>query len=174
MFVVKDDFFKPDISNFIAKGTDAYLWRYWTAVNHDRTNNRSFVSFLWLDSSSSESNFFYVLWTMIQKEFPNLQNCYCWRIIANGQVRGQNINWHTDHGENTALFFPIAWDPDWGGSTYFKIGDAETEVEFKQNRLVVFDSNILHYGSGPTVDNVLRVSIAFNLRQRSTDFGQKN
>ena len=101
---------------------------------------------------------------MIHKDIAFVAGCHCWRIIANGQVKGQNGNWHTDHGDKTVLYFPIEWTPEWGGSTYFKMGDSETEVQYKQNRLVVFKSDILHYGSCPTVDNLLRVSIAFNLR----------
>jgi hypothetical protein len=167
MFVVKDEFFKPDVSSFIAKGTEVYLWRYWRTVPDDTANNRSFVSFLW--TQPSENNFFYMLWTMIQKEFSSLRDYYCWRIIANGQVRGQNIKWHTDHGDKTVLYFPIEWNPDWGGSTYFKIDNCENEIHYKQNRLVVFDSDTVHRNSGPKVDNILRVSIAFNLRLKATD-----
>jgi hypothetical protein len=162
MFVVKDDFFKADLCNLIAKGTEAYQWRYWRAVVDDSSDRRSFVNLLW--TNSSENNFFYMLWKLIQKEFPNLQECYCYRIIANGQVKGQNIEWHTDHGDKTALYYPTEWKPEWGGSTYFKIADAQQEIQYKQNRIVIFDANTLHYGSCPTVDNILRVSIAFNLR----------
>lgn len=167
MLVVKDDFFSPDVSSFIAKGTEVYLWRYWRTVSDDSGNNKSFVSFLW--EQSCDKNFFYILWTMIQKEFPALRHCYCWRIIANGQVRGQNIKWHTDHGDKTALYFPTTWNLDWGGSTYFKSSNFETEVQYKQNRLVVFDADTLHRNSGPAADNILRVSIAFNLRLEPTD-----
>jgi 2OG-Fe(II) oxygenase superfamily len=162
MIVVKDDFFKSDLSNLIARGTEAYQWCYWCAVPDDATNNKSFVSFLW--SEASQDNFFRMLWKLIQKEFIGLRDCDCYRIIANGQVKGQNINWHTDHGDKTALYFPVAWDPKWGGSTYFKIDDTQKEIQYRQNRLVLFNSDISHCGSGPTVDNILRISIAFNLR----------
>jgi hypothetical protein len=165
--VVKDGFFKADLSNLIAKGTEVYQWRYWRAVMDDVADRRTFVSFLW--NHSSESNFFHMLWKLIQKGFPSLQDCYCYRIIANGQVKGQDIDWHTDHGDRTVLYFPIAWNPEWGGSTYFRIGDSEKEVQYKQNRLLIFNSNILHRGSGPTVENILRVSIAFNSCLKTTD-----
>src|SRR5262249_38593670 len=163
MIVVKDDFFKVDLCNLIAKGTEAYQWRYWRAVMDDPTDRRTFVSSLWSDASSKD-NFFHILWRMIQKDFPSLQECDCYRIIANGQVTGQNIDWHTDHGDRTALYYPIAWKPEWGGSTYFKIGGEEKEIQYRQNRLVVFDAGISHYGCSPSVDNMLRISIAFNLR----------
>ena len=95
---------------------------------------------------------------------PFVEDCYCWRIIANGQVKGQDGNWHTDHGDKTVLYFPLQWVPEWGGSTYFKIDDVETQIQYKQNRLLAFRSDILHCGSAPAVDNILRISIAFNLR----------
>jgi len=161
--IVKDNFFKADLSNLIVRAVDACQWSY----NHksDMNNpahNKFFVSYLW--THSSEDNFFHMLWKLIHKQVPSVQDYYCWRIIANGQVKGQNGNWHADHGDKTVLYFPIEWAPQWGGSTHFKIGDSATEIQNKQNRILIFDSNIPHYGSGPTVDNILRISIAFNLR----------
>jgi hypothetical protein len=125
MLVVKDDFFEADLCNLIAKGTETYQWRYWRAVPDDHDIGKSFVNFLW--DSSSEGNLFYMLWKLVYRGFTNLREYDCYRIIANGQVKGQNIGWHTDHGVATALYYPIAWKPDWGGSTYFKIGDAKRE-----------------------------------------------
>jgi hypothetical protein len=165
MTLVQDGFFKTDLCNLIAKGTEDYQWRYWRAVTDDPANGKSFVSILW-DSSSEGNNFFHMLWKLIQKEFPNLQECCCYRIIANGQVKGQNIDWHTDHGDKTALYYPLQWKSDWGGSTYFRMDDTEEEIQYKQNRLVIFDAGISHYGCGPAIDNVIRVSIAFNLRRK--------
>src|SRR5262245_35350406 len=162
MIVVKDDFFKADLCNLIAKGTEAYQWRYWRAVADDPADRKTFVNILWTDSS--ENNFFYMLWKLVQKEFPSLHPYSCYRIIANGQVKGQNIDWHRDHGDKTALYYPIAWKPEWGGSTNFKIGGVEREIQYKQNRLVIFDANVFHYGCCPVVENILRISIAFNLR----------
>jgi hypothetical protein len=162
MLEVRDNLFKADLCNLIAKGTEIYQWRYWRAVYDDAADKRTFVSFLWVDSS--ETNFFHILWKLIQKEIPALQECNCFRIIANGQVKGQNIDWHTDHGDKTAVYFPMAWKPEWGGSTYFKVGDAKQEIKYQQNRIVIFDASVFHYASCPIVENVLRVSIAFNLR----------
>jgi hypothetical protein len=162
MIVVKDDFFKADLCNLIAKGTEAYQWRYWRAIMDDPADRRLFVNFLW--TNSLESNFFHMLWKLIQKDFPSLQECYCYRIIANGQVKGQNIDWHTDHGHKTVLYYPLAWKPEWGGSTYFKIDGEQQEIQYKQNRIVTFNASISHSASCPAADNILRISIAFNLR----------
>jgi hypothetical protein len=162
MLIIKEHVFKADLCNLIAKGTQAYQWFY----NHksdveNPTHNKFFVSHLW--NEDTPANFFYILWRMIKKDIPFVGDCDCCRIIANGQVKGQNGNWHIDHGDKTVLYFPLAWTPEWGGSTYFKIDSTETEIEYRQNQVVAFDSSIVHYGSSPTVDNVLRISIAFNL-----------
>jgi hypothetical protein len=168
MIIIKDDFFKADLANLIAKGTETYQWRYDHKSDiNDPTHTKFFVSHLW--THSSEHNFFHLLWKLIHKDVPGLQDYECWRIIANGQVKGQNGNWHTDHGDKTALYYPTAWKPDWGGSTYLKIDDSKKEIEYKKNRLVLFDSGTPHYGSSPAVDNVLRISIAFNLRLNTTN-----
>jgi hypothetical protein len=166
MIIVKNDFFKPDIANLIARGAELYQWSYSHKSDvNDPAHNKFFVCHLWNDSS--KHNFFYTLWKIIQNEVSSVQDCKCWRIIANGQVKGQNGNWHTDHGDKTVLYYPMPWKPEWGGSTYLKIADSKTEIQYKKNQLVVFDSAISHYGSSPTVDNILRISIAFNLRLES-------
>jgi hypothetical protein len=146
----------------ISGGTENYNWRYWKPVTDDETATRTFVSFLWKEPL--ESNLFHMLWKIIQKEFTTLQDCTCYRIIANGTVKGQNITWHTDHGDFTALYFPNDWNPEWGGSTHFLIDGREQAITYKQNRLVLFDANMLHSSSPPTVGNLLRISIAFNIR----------
>ena len=164
MIIVKDYLFNVGLCNLIAKGTETYDWRYWLAVPDDPANNRYFVSFLWT-ASSSKDNLFYMLWKLIEKEVPIVKDYRCYRIIANGQVKGQNGNWHTDQSDKTALYFPLAWKPEWGGAFHCKVGGSDKEIEYKQNRIVVFDSTTQHYGSCPTVDNILRISIAFNLRK---------
>jgi hypothetical protein len=166
MIILKDDFFKSDIANLIAKGTEAYQWRYHHKSDaNDPTHNKLFVSALW--SGGSEDNFFHILWKLIHKDVSSLQDYECWRIIANGQVKGQNGNWHTDYGDKTVLYYPTAWKHEWGGSTYLQIDGSKREIPYKKNRLLIFDSEISHYGSGPTVDNILRVTIAFNVRLKS-------
>ena len=166
MITVKDNFFRDDLSKMITKGTETYKWSYnHKAVMADPTHTKFFVCHLWFQPS--EENFFHILWQQIHRNLPEVAGFDCFRIIANGQVKGQNGNWHKDHGDKTALYFPLEWVHEWGGTTHFKLEDAETEIEYKQNRLLLFNSNVLHYGSGPAIDNVLRISIAFNLRRQT-------
>ena len=164
--IVEDNFFKAGLSNFIEKSVELYQWRYHTRTSNP-AHNKFFGSTLW-SNGSSEDNFFYKIWKLIHKDVACVTDCYCFRIMANGQVKGQNGNWHTDAGDRTVLYFPMQWAAEWGGSTHFKINDSETEIQYKQNQLIIFDSHILHYGSGPAINNILRVSIAFNLRIKTT------
>src|SRR5262249_30978430 len=155
---------REDLANLIMHSTDTFQWLY----NHksdvsNPAHNTFFISHLW--TRESEDNLFNFLWKILHQQLDEIKNCCCWRIIANGQIKGQSGNWHSDHGDITLLYFPLEWLPEWGGSTYFRINGSETEeVKYKRNRLIVFDANTLHYGSCPTIDNVLRISIAFNLR----------
>ena len=170
MIIVKDDFFKADIANLIAKGTETYQWRYHHKSDvKNPAHNKFFVSPLW--TGGSKDNFFHILWKLIHKEVSSLHEYQCWRIIANGQVKGQNGNWHTDYGSKTVIYYPTTWKPEWGGSTFFQIDGSKREILYKKNRLLVFDSGISHYGSCPTVDNILRVTIAFNLQLKARTDG---
>jgi len=173
MVVIQDDFFKADLANLIEIGTETYQWHYHHKSDvNEPDHNKFFVSRLW--SHPSEQNFFHMLWKIIHNEMANVQDYDCWRIIANGQVKGQNGNWHTDHGDKTVLYYPTAWSIEWGGSTLLQVDGSKKEIEYKKNRLVVFDSAITHYGACPTVDNILRISIAFNLRLKGTDLNEGN
>jgi hypothetical protein len=164
MFVVRDGLFKDDLCNLIAKGTESFQWTYHHKSDlKDPGHNKFFVCRLW-DPTVGE-NLYSMLWRLIHKDVPIVADYYCWRVIANGQVKGQDGNWHTDLGDTTVVYFPLEWAAQWGGSTYLNDGQQEIGIQYKRNRAVIFDSNMLHYGSCPDIDNVLRVSIAFNLRK---------
>jgi hypothetical protein len=164
MIIVKDHFLQPDLCKIVTKGTEAYRWCYnHKSVVADPTHNKFFVSYLWFPSYGD--NFFHILWKIIHREVHDVANFQCFRIIANGQVKGQNGNWHKDFGDRTVIYFPLEWATEWGGATYLKTEVSETEIQYQRNRLLIFDSDMLHYGAGPSIDNVLRVSIAFNLRR---------
>jgi len=160
--IVADNFFNSALTQIIGKSTEEFRWRYWRPVTDDKNHNKTFVSILW--DEGAEQNLFYMLWTVIKNHFNDLEQCYCYRIIANGTIKGQNIGWHRDNGYKTVLYYPNEWKAEWGGSTYFKFDNSEKEIRYVQNRLIIFNTNLLHYSATPKVDNVLRISIAFNWR----------
>ena len=139
--IIRDEFFNENLATVIERGAEQYQWIYGHKSDiGDPKHNKFFVSYLW-DDIHSEDNFYHTIWRVIVKEVPCLSSFYCWRIIANGQVKGQNGDWHTDHGDKTILYFPLEWTSQWGGSTYFKVNELETEIEYKKNRIRLFNSD---------------------------------
>src|SRR5688500_754995 len=99
MVICKDDFFPSSMANFVEKGTEIYLWRYGQKSLPD-DKNKFFVCYLWDNWLEAENNFYYKLWIIIQSQcMPHYE---CWRIMANGQVEGQNGTWHKDDNEDDA------------------------------------------------------------------------
>lgn len=91
----------------------------------------------------------------------------------NGQTSNQNGGWHTDIYSNESCpshqlltmvyYVNDIWD-DPKGSTWLKMPDGkEEEVKFVPGRVVVFPSQMLHYGDCPESNNLLRISLAFKL-----------
>ena len=96
-------------------------------------------------------------------------------VYANGQTLGQDGSWHFDDmqdGTYTFLLYmtyrPIIESTNCntiGGYTNFKIGELITSVEPFTNRGVLFRSNIIHQGLAPQKPNILRISIAYKLKE---------
>jgi len=84
-----------------------------------------------------------------------------WYVNCNPSGKQHAGNWHTDCNNGiTALFYPMPWNSRmYGGGTAFKNPD-ET-VEYKENRLVLFDGNRLHRAVEHTSN--MRYSIAFKI-----------
>ena len=69
------------------------------------------------------------------------------RLLVNAQNPGHESQMHTDFNHKATSIIYHAYGDD--GSTVFEDG---TEVPFKQGRLVIFDSRIVHDGNPPTND----------------------
>jgi hypothetical protein len=131
MIAVIDDFFATNLADLIEKGTDAYKWSYHHKSDVSNPMHNKFFAFdLW--RRSCEHNLFYTIWRHIYRDVQSVKDCECWHIYANGQVKGQDGNWHTDHADQTALYFPLTWEQAWGGSTFFKIENSTKEVHYKK------------------------------------------
>jgi hypothetical protein len=95
------------------------------------------------------------------------------RIYANGQTYGLDGSYHVDdiHPDcYTFLLYVSDITRDnvhiVDGYTLFKDGDKIACIEPILNRGVLFKSNIIHKGLGPSrLSNLLRVSIAFKLKE---------
>jgi hypothetical protein len=95
------------------------------------------------------------------------------RIYANGQVYGQDGDFHQDDtGPNTWTFLiymnivPANELENWGGETQFKMNDGLKIQLPVPNTGVLFRSNIFHKGMAPSnISSGLRVTVAWKLEE---------
>jgi hypothetical protein len=94
------------------------------------------------------------------------------RVYANGQTYGQDGDFHTDSDEEgayTLLIYISEITPTnvkrIGGYTQFMLDGMIKGVEPYTKRAILFDSRIEHRGMAPLIKNILRVSLAFKLKE---------
>ena len=106
--------------------------------------------------SSTQQNLFshQFLYNLFCKKY-NLSNKFL-RSYINCHPPHSYGNFHDDDGDMTLLFYPDKNEENKGG-TEFKDG---TKVDYKSNRLIMFDSRILHKAS-INLSNEMRHSIAW-------------
>ena len=100
--------------------------------------------------------------------------CDLERVYANGQTILNSGSWHTDadlDGCVTALLYISDITQynvdDIRGHTEFKFENGDIKsIEPIKNRLVVFDSQILHRGCAPEVPGFFRISVAWKLKKK--------
>ena len=93
-------------------------------------------------------------------------------VKINGQTYGLDGEWHRDNddeGMYTFLIYASSIHPfnieKIGGYTCFNINNQVIRVEPYEKRAVLFDSRIEHKGLAPLTKNMLRISIAFKLKE---------
>jgi hypothetical protein len=95
------------------------------------------------------------------------------RVYANGQMILNGGSWHVDSekpGYFTALLYVSDINPknveQIHGHTEFKLNcDEIVSIEPLKNRLIIFDSSIVHRGNAPIVPGFLRISVAWKLKK---------
>ena len=91
-------------------------------------------------------------------------------VNANGQSYGQCGDFHRDALQDDCYTFLIymnpIWQPNWEGFTIFQENDEIQSYLPVPNSGVLFKSNMLHYGSDPSIYcKQLRISVAFKLKE---------
>ena len=138
-------------------------------------------------------------WTLSERSTPDPQSCKLWnidlsnnelftktlferiphgpwklqRVYANGQLHGQNGDFHQDNKKNNFWTFllyatdiPMDYIQIWGGTTEFQTENGVVSVFPQPNSAVLFKSDILHKGNGPSrYTNDIRVTIAWKLEK---------
>jgi hypothetical protein len=103
--------------------------------------------------------FEYIAYELNNFNFINITNILRCYSNLNPQGSFHSGDWHIDDGMITALFYPMPWNPEFGGGTEFKDGNL---VEYKENRIVFFDAKREHRAIAHTNDS-FRYSVAYKL-----------
>lgn len=148
---VIDDAF-PELNHVIAEGTKSYCWIYGHTSVGGETN--LFFSTVDLLETNLRENLELLASRILHPDEYKLR-----RVYANGQVMGQEGVLHRDDGDKTALYYPLPWKSEWHGTTEFQ--NPDRMIEYKQDRLVIFDKQELHRGNPPSIPDILRITIAF-------------
>ena len=161
---IVDNFLSREELNKVLYKSDNFHWEY----GHSSTGNS--IKFWSCDLENDEFFTTYIL-KKIEKYFTKKFTID--RVYANGQTYGMDGSYHTDNNDdNTYTFLMYVSDitkenvSSFDGYTLFKKDNKVICVEPILNRGVLFKSNILHKGMGPSRSaNMLRISIAFKLRE---------
>jgi hypothetical protein len=116
-----------------------------------------------IDNSFYNSFVFNEIQSMTEQKYELLA------VRANGQTYGLCGDFHIDDRAEDIKTFLIymnpVWDIKWGGATVLHHDNITYTHIPKPNTGILFNSNILHYGSEPTRHcKELRVTVAYKLK----------
>ena len=160
MIEIFDNFFPEHEIKTINEKLARPLWSF---TGGGVSDINDFESRMWHMDDLENDEYFKTLFSKISHKLKikgSLIRCY-----ANGQTATQSGVPHKDDGDITILYFPTPWVHYIGGHLYFGHNNLEKTVEYKQNRLVKFPANIMHYAGAPDKAYTgLRVSLAFKVK----------
>ena len=175
-FKIHDNFFPPEE----IKTINEYITRPRWSFNGGGTylENDNFKSHFWhMNGLEKEEYFTKTLWEFIRRQCfgydesyrnsePPYKNVELIRCYANGQTAGQHGVPHKDDGDVTVLYYPNQWQHYWGGHLHLmKDNMVDYIIEYKHNRLVMFDANVEHYSTAPVLSyGGLRMSVAWKVK----------
>ena len=175
-FKIHDNFFPPEEIQTI----NEYITRPKWSFNGGGTylEDDSFKSHFWhMDGLEKEEYFGKTLWEFVRRQCfgydesyrnsePPYKNVELIRCYANGQTAGQHGVPHKDDGDITILYYPNQWQHYWGGHLHLmKDNMVDYIIEYKHNRLVMFDANVEHYSTAPVLSyGGLRMSVAWKVK----------
>lgn len=167
MYTIYDNFLTRDEMIFTENYFKRPIWEF----GHTSTDSNSPQK--WFIATLDHLPFFTELLKEKIEQLINLK-CSIERVYANGQTILNDGSWHedcSDHGYITALLYVSDIKrqnvEQIKGHTEFKINGNIISLEPIKNRLVVFDSNIVHRGLAPNVPGFLRISVAWKLKKLS-------
>ena len=98
-----------------------------------------------------------------QNEIPNI-NISPTRTYINIQHQGMDGGFHTDDGNITLLLMITPTPNNGGGEFEYKDNNNQIQkIEYKQNRLIIFDADIKHRGLAYK-ENTPRITLAYKTK----------
>ena len=175
-FNIYDNFFPPEEIKTINEYLTRPKWSFNGGGSYSKDDG--FTSHFWhMDGLEKEDYFGKTLWEFVRKQCfgfdekylltnTGYKNVELVRCYANGQTASQHGVPHTDDGDITVLFFPNQWNHYWGGHLHLTPNnEVDRIIEYKYNRLVVFDANVEHYSTAPVLSyGGLRMSLAWKVK----------
>ena len=163
---VFDNFLTDDEMKVLEEYFTGNIWKW----GHTSTNNARVQK--WFSAGLDDKPYFTeYLKEKIERDIDI--KCELVRVYANGQTILNGGSWHADidsDGYLTALLYVsdiTRHDVDIvRGHTEFMLENGDIKsIQPIKNRLVVFDSRIVHQGCAPEVPGFLRISVAWKLKR---------
>ncbi len=146
---VYDDVLSTDLLHFIQKEISTFSWQ---KHRGNTNNNEDEKLFFACDTTNYLSHhhlfdLFCKNFSLVYKKLRSYVNCYPYQASS---------SFHSDDGDYTFLFYPDK-ETIGKGATIFK---DKCKVEYKTNRLIIFDARILHKAE-KNLSKQMRHSIAW-------------
>lgn len=141
---IYDNVLEQNDAEDIQEKMSTLMWGYEHKSNGKTGINKHWHIFCGKELIEPEYGFLAPIWLTAKKKY-DFENRYkvksFKRIYCNAHTHGIEPHLHTDDGDFTMIYYPrLDWKLEYGGGTYI---DGEL-IEYKGNRLVVFDASLLH------------------------------
>jgi Rps23 Pro-64 3,4-dihydroxylase Tpa1-like proline 4-hydroxylase len=145
---IYDDVFPPHLQSHHIGFVQRSRYKLGASSNDGVQWQKDKTFFQSLFTEEDFSNFRFINDELLQK-LQNYEVNGCWVLVSSPL---STYYYHTDGSDPgiTLLYYVnTRWDRDWGGETLFANdeGECEIAVEYKPNRIVIFDSLIEHKSS---------------------------
>ncbi len=160
-----------EYKNFLDKDFLDYLAKHYLFNIHHRYGEASIGGITKGIFFSTEVHNDEVTNFVTYKIFKKFQINKYQRIYINMQFYGMDGSWHIDEGDKTHMLMVTPTLKQDSG--LFEIKDNDNKIHkitFEQNKLVVFNSKLLHRGLAPTEIGTPRITLVF---KGIKDYGRK-
>jgi hypothetical protein len=155
------------LDNFLENDLIIYLEKYFLEIPHyyGHTSIKDGIPFY-----SSELDMYNPLINFLCFKVNNFINdkISFLRVYINVQFKNMNGDFHTDDGDITALLMVSKTLKKNSGEFQIKLNNSENnidKIDFIQNRIIKFNSNLEHRGLAPIEELVPRITLAFKTKK---------